>query len=251
MKIRGPRIFLAYEVDEFCPIIMKWVRKVKDIYRKPARGIKDHRRERRTDYFIGINFRGDKLSRSPRGKINFQKFNRYKLSRSRKILAKFSHFHTNFEFFLVLFINISRVTSKVRFRGYKLSRTPKKFAKSRNFIPAEVYTFEVTAPSKKYIFCHNFVLSYGRSKMLKLVYSEICDQSFCEKQKTHEKKTENLILVFAKTGTKSSSNFHIIFHSGNCLVKKWNIFDTQWWRLFLQERFYKIWIRMFSLVRVP
>ena len=32
---------------------------------------------------------------------------------------------------------------KVRFRGYKLSRTPKKLAKSRKFLPAKLSTFKV------------------------------------------------------------------------------------------------------------
>ena len=41
------------------------------------------------NYFIGINFRGDKLSRSLRTKIYFCE---YKLSRSPEILMKFSYF---------------------------------------------------------------------------------------------------------------------------------------------------------------
>ena len=50
-------------------------------------------------YFIGINFRG------------------YKLTRSREILTEFSDFHVDFDHFSVLFINISRLTSKYAFAG--------------------------------------------------------------------------------------------------------------------------------------
>ena len=38
---------------------------------------------------------------------------------------------------------LSRVALNKRFRGYKLSRTPIKIAKSRKFIPAKVYTNKV------------------------------------------------------------------------------------------------------------
>ena len=43
--------------------------------------------------FAGINFRGDKLSRTLRPKI---KFREYKLSRMKDILAKFSYFRAIF-----------------------------------------------------------------------------------------------------------------------------------------------------------
>ena len=62
--------------------------------------------------FAGIKFRGDKLSRTTRAKI---KFRGYKLSRMKEILGLFSYFRAVFCYFL---IDISRMNSKVRFRGY-------------------------------------------------------------------------------------------------------------------------------------
>ena len=53
---------------------------------------------------------------------------------------EFSYFRAIFSCFLRA---ISRKTLKVRFRGYKLSRTTKKFAKSRKFLPAKLSTFKV------------------------------------------------------------------------------------------------------------
>ena len=68
--------------------------------------------------FAGRNFRGDKLSRTPEATI---KFGGYKLSRTWQILVEFSYFDAIFSDFSC---NISRTPMKVRFRGYKLSRTP-------------------------------------------------------------------------------------------------------------------------------
>ena len=53
-----------------------------------------------------------------------------KIWRAKKNLAQFSNFHENFGQFS-FFINISWVTSKVRFCGYR----PNKFVKSRKFLP--------------------------------------------------------------------------------------------------------------------
>ena len=91
----------------------------------------------KVESFAGINFRRDKLSRTPRAKI---KFRGYKLSRLQAILPKFSYFNTIFGVFSS---NISRIFMKVRFGGYKLSRSAKKIAKSRNFLPAKLSTFKV------------------------------------------------------------------------------------------------------------
>ena len=66
----------------------------------------------KVESFAGIKFRGDKLSQTTRAKI---KFREYKLSRMKEILSLFSHFHAIFCCFL---IDISRMNSKVRFRGY-------------------------------------------------------------------------------------------------------------------------------------
>ena len=117
--------------------------------------------------FACRNFRGDKLSRSPRDKINFRE---YKLSRKGQLrnfvginFRDRGKFRLNFPIFMriltvfLFLVSISRVTSKVRFRGYKLSRvaltmrfrgyklsrTPKIFAKSRKFLPAKVCTNKV------------------------------------------------------------------------------------------------------------
>ena len=62
--------------------------------------------------FAGTKFRGDKLSRTPRAKI---KFRGYKLSRMKEILGLFSYFHA---IICCLLIDISQMSSKVRFRGY-------------------------------------------------------------------------------------------------------------------------------------
>ena len=72
----------------------------------------------RIESFAGTKFRRDKLSRTPMVKI---KFCRYKLSRTSQILVKFSYFDAIFS---DVSYNISRTPLKVRFRGYKLSRTP-------------------------------------------------------------------------------------------------------------------------------
>ena len=66
----------------------------------------------KVESFAGIKFRGDKLSRTSRAKI---KFRGYKLSRMEEILSLFSYFGAIFCCFL---IDISRMNSEVRFRGY-------------------------------------------------------------------------------------------------------------------------------------
>ena len=110
---------------------------------------------------MGRNFRGDKLSWSPRAKINFR---RYKLSRmvhfrnfagiNFRDRMKFWWNSLHFWWFLIDIsitpmkvkfcgYKLSRVQLNKRFRGYKLAQTPKKIAESRKFIPAKVHTFRV------------------------------------------------------------------------------------------------------------
>ena len=80
------------------------------------------------------------------------KFCGYKLSRSWKLLTKFSHFYSNFDHFSVFLINISRVISRVRYRGYKISRVELKIrfhvsklsrSTKQNRKSAKVFTFKV------------------------------------------------------------------------------------------------------------
>ena len=113
----------------------------------------------RVESFAGRNFRGYKLLRTPQAKI---KFRGYKLSRTLGFLVGFSYFDTIFRDFSS---DISRTPMKVRFCRYKLSRMAKKFAKSRNFLPAKLSTFKVIA---------HFGLSARKPICAKIHTNEVC-----------------------------------------------------------------------------
>ena len=82
---------------------------------------------REKGYFKGRNFCGDKLSWTPRGKIAF----RWNIRKQRKFGQNFLIFMPFLVFFWRFLIDISRITSKVPFRRYKLSWSPKKNLRNR------------------------------------------------------------------------------------------------------------------------